>query len=130
MDRIEHAAHRRHHIPIRKAEDAITFCGQELVARDVVSQPGRESVLIAIDFDDEHGSHAAEVRDVRSDNELSPEVVAGGVNLFPQCTPKRSLGFGRVISKLTRKRPLIGRDALKPWLARRHRQNAIRIVDF
>jgi hypothetical protein len=76
IDRLKHCLSLGRHIVVPESQNAIALCFQPLCPNRIRCDPAFASVLRAIDFNDEAPVHAREIRNVRPNHNLSPEVTA------------------------------------------------------
>jgi hypothetical protein len=121
VDGVENAVEVGGDLPIPKAQDAISFGFQPILARLIPDGDLIPAVVSAIELDNQHRRETGEIGDVWANRDLPAEVRAVDRHIV-QSAPELALGTGCV-----RAQPLRGRSAkagqagaatILPWTGR------------
>ncbi|MDQ0468420.1 hypothetical protein QO011_001420 [Labrys wisconsinensis] len=93
--RVDDGARLAHHVAVPEAQDAEALRLEEVASPLVMSAFGFETVLLAVDLDDQLCLQGYEVNDIRPDRGLPAKVPDRRRQVVPQRPPKPLLGLSR-----------------------------------
>lgn len=102
MNGFKHSVNVPGNVIIPESQNAVAFGLQLIRALNIASPIGFFAVLRAINFNDELCGHAGEIRNVRADDDLAPEVAADHW-MPPQVKPQPRFGRCRMSTHAARR---------------------------